>query len=131
MFIFNVAVTNIYIFLKILSFLSFICCNRQQAVEDLLEDEEEDFDKDDKVIMSRVRDAVTHKQIHKHTRAHRPRDGFDTASHTGNANRWMNWLHFPAATSHRLIYTLIPHAWGANMSTEIVQPFNLFKKFSL
>lgn len=31
----------------------------QQAVEDLLEDEDEDFDKDDKVIMSRVRVVVT------------------------------------------------------------------------
>lgn len=31
----------------------------QQAVEDLLEDEDEDFDKDDKVIMSCVRVAVT------------------------------------------------------------------------
>lgn len=88
MFIFNVAATNtFFFFLKILSCLSFICCNRQQAVEDLLEDEEEDFDKDDKVIMSRVREAVTYKRIHKHTHAHRPGDIFDTASHTGNTNR--------------------------------------------
>lgn len=64
-----------------LSFLSFICCNRQQAVEDLLEDEEEDFDKDDKVIMSRVRDAVTHKQIHKHTLHTAPGTGL-TLLHT-------------------------------------------------
>lgn len=77
----------LFFFFKMLSFLSFLCCNRQQAVEDLLEDEEEDFDKDDKVIMSRVRNAVTDKQIHKHTHAHRPGDGVDTASHTGNANR--------------------------------------------
>lgn len=48
------------------SFFSCLCCNCQQAVEDLLEDEDEDFDKDDKVIMSCVRDALTHKHIHKH-----------------------------------------------------------------
>lgn len=36
-------------------------------MEDLLEDEDEDFDKDDKVIMSRVSESLTHKQ---HTHAH-------------------------------------------------------------
>lgn len=35
-----------------------------------MEDEDEDFDKDDKVIMSCVRDALTHKHIHKRMRSH-------------------------------------------------------------
>lgn len=109
MFIFNVPVANTFL-KKILSFLSFICCDRQQAVEDLLEDEEEDFDKDDKVIMSRVRDAVTYKQIHKHTHAHRPGDGFDTASHTGKANRWMNFPLPPPPIVSSVHLFLLPEA---------------------
>lgn len=36
-------------------------------MEDLLEDEDEDFDKDDKVIMSCVRDALTHTHTHART----------------------------------------------------------------
>lgn len=129
MFIFNVAVTNTFFFL-ILSFLSFLCCNCQQAVEDLLEDEEEDFDKDDKVIMSRVRDAVTYNRSTNTCMHTAPGTGL-TLLHTAETqtDEWIDTIS--PATSHRLICTLIPPAWGANMSTKIVQPFNLFAKFSL
>lgn len=58
-----------------------------------MEDEDEDFDKDDKVIMSCVRDALTHKHIHKRMRSHTyththvASGGVDTTTYTGNTNR--------------------------------------------
>lgn len=47
----------------------------QQAVEDLLEDEDEDFDKDDKVIMFHVWDTQTHNSLR------RGRHGFADQKH--------------------------------------------------
>lgn len=44
-------------------FLLLLLSLLQQVVEDLLEDEDEEFDKDDKVIMSHVWDAHTYTHI--------------------------------------------------------------------
>lgn len=57
-YLFHSFCINIFIFISLISL-------SQQAVEDLLEDEDEDFDKDDKVIMSCVRDTFTHKHVHQ------------------------------------------------------------------
>lgn len=65
----------LFLFSFFLSFcFSFLCCNRQQAMEDLLEDEDEEFDRDDKVIMSCLGFtrgcARTHVHVHTYTHVH-------------------------------------------------------------
>lgn len=125
MFIYSCCV-NIFI-----SLFSFLCCNCQQAMEDLMEDEDEDFDKDDKVIMSCVRDALTHKHIHKRMRSH-------THTHT-LPQEVLTPLHTPETQtderndsifpSHLHPCSVILSAWGTNTCTKIVQPFNLLKSF--
>lgn len=46
-------------------------------MEDLLEDEDEDFDKDDKVIMSRQTSAKNKFFAHVHALVHTPQEGVD------------------------------------------------------
>lgn len=46
-------------------------------MEDLLQDEDEDFDKDDKVIMSRQTGAKKKMFAHVHALVHTPQEGVD------------------------------------------------------
>lgn len=71
----NVYLTFISYLNVFLLFSSPLSCIYQQAVEDLLEDEDEDFDKDDKVIMFHVWDTQTHNSLR------RGRHGFTDQKH--------------------------------------------------
>lgn len=100
-------------------------CNCQQAVEDLLEDEDEDYDKDDKVIMSYVCPQTHTPNVR--TRLHTlPQEGL-TLLHKPETQT--DERNDSVSPSRLLPPSVIVTAWGTNTCTKIVQPFNLLKSF--
>ena len=100
-------------------------CNCQQAVEDLLEDEDEDYDKDDKVIMSCVYTQTHTSNVR--TRLHTlPQEGL-TLLHKPETQT--DERNDSVPPSSLLPPSVIVTAWGTNTCTKIVQPFNLLKSF--
>lgn len=69
-------------------------------MEDLLEDEDEDFDKDDKVIMSRQTGAKKKKMFaHVHALVHTPQEGVDIHQENHTHTQMNKMTSFPSLLS--------------------------------